>query len=400
MKIVLINTVYGIMSTGRTYRELHDYYVDCGHQCKVFYGEKKTNLPDAVFMGGLVSHKIHALCSRVTGKTGCYSINATRRLIRFLEKYQPDIVHLGNLHGNFINIPMLLRFLSDMDYATVVTLHDCFFYTGGCTHYTLNKCYKWKEACGKCEYFRKQGSWFFDRTKELFNLKEQCFQEIPRLGVVGVSEWITNEAKCSPVFSNAKRIQKIFNWIDISKFRPVESRIKEELEITDKYLILGVASGWSDAKGLSDFIQLAGHLGPEYHIVLVGRMPVNLIFPDNMHSVPETESVDELVQYYAGSDVFVQLSKEETFGKVVAEALACGTPAVVYDSTASPELVTGGCGAVVSPQDGIEGIRLAISQVTALGKQCYQEQCRSRAELLFSKNNNCEKMLSLYEMIQ
>ena len=396
MKIVLINAVYGIMSTGRTYMELQDFLQKKGHECVVVYGNQRGNYPETLYMGNTLDHKCHALLGRITGKGGCYSSLPTRRLIRFLKDYQPDVVHLGNLHGNFINIPMLLKFLGENDIVTTVTLHDCYFFTGGCMHYTSNGCYKWKSECGKCPHYKSQNSWVFDRTKELQGYKIKYFNSIRRLGVIGVSEWILNEATQSPVFSNAAVSVKIHDWIDLKIFHPCGDTAKEQLKITGKKMILGVASGWGPKKGLYDFIELSQMLNSDYKIVLVGKMPEDTSLPDNILSVPATENVQELVGYYSAADVFVQLSKEETFGKVVAEALACGTPAVVYDTTASPELVEDGCGIAVNVSAGIDGIYNAIMEVMSDPKEKYSTFSRGKAMDSFEQERCCNEFLNLW----
>ncbi len=400
MRVYIINAVYGILSTGRTYRELHDNLVANGHECEVFYGEHPTDAPDTHYMGSTLSHKAHALRSRITGKSGFYSTHATKKLLRYMDEKRPDVVHLGNLHGNYVNIPMLLSYLAKKQIATVVTLHDCYFFTGGCTHYTLNKCNKWQTLCKTCPYYKAHGSWLFDRTALLHQYKIDGFHQIPRLGVIGVSDWITDEARKSAVFKDAYRFQRVYNWVDLSVFKPVASDVRKRHGIPDdRYIVLGVASSWGAGKGLSDFIELARQLGDGYRVVLVGKMPEDAVLPDNLISVPPTNNTAELAEYDSAADVFVQLSKEETFGKVVAEALACGTPAVVFDSTASPELVKDGCGIALPTTADMGAFAEAIGSICRDTQTDYRARCRDRAERSFNKETNCGEIEALYQAL-
>ena len=173
MKILIVNAVYKIKSTGRTYFELSEYARNNGHECLVVYGNSFGNYENSYFMGGNLDHKLHALKSRITGKIGCFSLCATNKLIKLIKEYKPDVVHLGNLHGNYVHIPKLLSYLAKNNIPTSITLHDCFFFTGYCTHYTLNRCYKWQEQCKNCKYKEKYMSWFLDRSKYLFNYTYQ-----------------------------------------------------------------------------------------------------------------------------------------------------------------------------------------------------------------------------------
>lgn len=401
MKVVIINAVYKIMSTGRSYSELHDYLCSLGHECKIIYGEKKGEYKDAIYLGNYIDHKLHALLSRITGNVGGYSLFSTKKLLKFLDKYKPDVVHLGNLHSNFINIEILLKYLGKKNIRTTLTLHDCFFYTGGCVHYTLNNCFKWQKRCYECQFYRKQGSWFFDRTNYLFNKKENGFKNIEKLGVIGVSDWISDEARKSVILKNAKIIKRVYNWVDLNLFKPINLEEKYiEKKLKNKFIILGVASGWSLKKGLDKFIQLAKYISSDMVIILIGNIDVGINLPNNIINISVTDDVNELVKYYNLANVFLQLSKEETFGKVVAEALACGTPAIVYDSTASPELVKDGCGYSVKIDEGIDSIFKRIEKVKDLGKDYFSDNCRQKALKEFNKNINCSKIIEIWNELK
>ena len=402
MRVVQINGTYGVPGIGLSTKQVSDYLSKNGIENIVFYGERKCESDKAFFMGGLLSHKLHALYSRIVGRTGYLSIGATLKMIRQIKKYNPDIVHIRNLHANFVNIPILLKFLAKNDIATVVSLHDCFMMTGGCTHYTTNKCDKWQERCVNCEFLKKNSDYYLVKgTKRSFDDKKKYLNAIPRLGVIGVSDWMTNEARKSPFFKNAKIIDRIYNWVDFDVFKPYGNEecraVREKLGIGEKKMLLAVAAFWTESKGFSEIIHLARILGEEYRIVLVGKMIINIELPSNIVSVPRTYNQVDLATYYSSADVFIHLSWEETFGKVIAEAMACGTPTITYKSTACTELVADGCGVVITKKGDVEAIKEAVLHILSQGKDLYKEQCLNKSRLLFDMNKNCEKHIEFYK---
>lgn len=393
MKVLQINAVYKNLSTGRICSELHDFLKNNDSECVTVYGNKRGNYDDTLFLGNIIVQKGHALKTRLFGKIGYYSTKQTKRLLSFIEEYKPDIVQLHNLHSNFVNIPALLDYLGKKDIPTAITLHDCFFYTGGCMHYTVNNCFKWQTKCVDCKF--NGLSWFFDKTEKMFSDKKRLFNNIPRLAVIGVSEWITNEAKKSPVLGGAKIIKTVYNGIDLGVFKKMNSDFKKNHGIENCKVILGVASGWSDKKGLNVFLELSKRLAENERIVLVGNMPKRVLSKNIIH-ISATDNVEELVGIYNSADVFLQASKEETFGKVVAEALACGVPIVTNNMTANPELVDEKTGIILNNDDfDVCNIYSAIKEVIKNGKDFYD--CRKRAEQMFDIRLTYDKYFKIYK---
>ncbi len=392
MKVLQINAVYKNGSTGRNIYEMHLEMRKRGIESYVAATHMKTKDKYCYQIGNQLDWKIHALLSRLTGLQGYYSKISTQNFINYIKRISPDIVHLNNVHANYLNLPLLFNYLANNNIATVITLHDCWFYTGKCTHYTTSQCYKWKTGCNKCSKLSEDNeSWFWDRTKKMWNDKKKWYASIPRLAVVGVSDWIVNEAKKS-ILCNALKIERIYNWIDLDIFKPIKSEILGDLK--NKFIILAVASNWSEKKGLNNFIQLGKVLQKNEIIVLVGKMP-NIGLPDNIIHIDATNSVQELVQYYCKADVFLQLSMEESFGKVVAEALACGTPVVTVDSTANKELVDKDCGEVI---ESLEPMKVydAVLKIKKKGKENYSDSCKRFAKSHFSKEMCIMKYIEIY----
>ncbi len=400
MKIVQINAVNAVYSTGRSCLELQEYLTERGHVALTAYASGPSRSPRDYRIGTRLDQKCHALLSRLTGKQAYFSRCATKRLLRFMEKEKPDVVLLHNLHANYIHLPLLLSYLAKRDIATVAVLHDCWFFTGKCCHYTVAGCTRWQEQCGNCKSLKRYNkSWFFDRTATMLADKKRLFSSIPRLACVGVSDWLTGEARRAPVFQNAVSITRIYNGIDTARFAPLPTAaLREELSLVGKKVILSVATTFSEEKGLGTLLSLAEQLQEDEVLLTVGKLPPLPALPPRLLALPATSSLDRLAALYSMADVFFQPSLEETFGKVSAEALSAGTPVVCFRSTANPELVAEGCGAVVEPGDN-EGLLAALRHILARGKTAYTAACRAFATASFEKEANLGEYLALFEML-
>ena len=222
------------------------------------------------------------------------------------------------------------------------------------------------------------------------------FDSIPRLAVVGVSDWITEESRKAAVFDNIKIFRRIYNWINLKVFYPRtdtgDLRAKLGLKASD-FVALGVSMSWSYRKGIEVFIRLAEQK-PDIKIILIGQC-TEVDLPLNIISVSPTSSTDELARYYSMANVLLNFSIQETFGKVAAEALACGTPLIVNNATANPEL-PGDCGYVIN-DNNINQIVEAIDDISKKGRSFYQQRCVDRAHQLFDKDNNIEQYIELFK---
>lgn len=398
MKIAYINETCGTGSIGRTTYELAVELNARGHECLVAHSKGQSRFPNSIMIGCELDHKVHALLSRITGLQGYFSHIATWRLIQRLKKFQPDVVHLRNLHSNCINLKMLLSWLAREDVATVITLHDCWFFTGKCTYYVPAKCEKWQQECGNCPLLHKDNvnpTFWFDRTKKCLKDKKKWLGAIPQLAVTGVSNWVAAEAGRS-ILADRHPVG-IYNWIDLEVFKPRESRLREKHGLEGKFVVLVVSTNLNRIKGYDELTALAQRLPDGWALVAVGR-PV-LPLPENVIHISHTDDAIQLAEYYSMADVCMNTTQYETFGKVTAEAICCGTPAVVYNNTASPELVDEGCGMVVEQSAGIDGIMEALDEVRRNGKASYTEDCLSAAHRRFAKPIGVEKYERMYRTL-
>ena len=400
MKIVQINAVYEYSSTGRMVKQMHEFFQSKGLESYVFACNlKDEEIPGVYHFNGKISAVVHAIMSRLTGRQGFFSYCSTKRLVKKLEKIKPDVVHLHNLHSNCINLSVLVDYLAKNDIPTILTLHDCWYFTGHCCYFTDSKCERWKYQCGNCP---DQKLWnkslIFDASPQNLKAKKKLFAKIPRLGVIGVSNWVSSFIKDS-ILKDAKLVTYVHNWIDTDLFTPKNpNSIREQYNLQDEFVVLGVAQGWNEPKGILDFKKVAEML-PEYKFLMVGEMPdVYKPLPENMISAGVVNNVELLTEYYSAADVFLNLSTRETFGLVTVEAQSCGTPVVAYRLTATPELITEKTGIVVEYKNW-EAIKQALYDIKQKGKFNISGDCRQNAVENFNKSNLIKKYLDQYKKL-
>lgn len=396
MKVLQINTVCGRGSTGRIVADIHQLLLERGHIGKVIYGRYQSpeNI-DAVKIGSKASTAYHVLTTRIFDRQGFASKKATKQLVTVIEEYQPDIIHLHNLHGYYLNIKLLFKYLAKKKTPIVWTFHDCWAYTGHCVYYDYIGCEKWKKQCFACPKKKEYpNSFLFDNSKKNYKQKKVLFTMPENLTIVTVSDWLKGQVEKS--FMSKYDVLRIYNGIDRTVFHPTESNLKERLGIAGKFMMLGVSDTWSERKGLSYFMKLSQELKEDEVLVMVGFKKEELTeLPPNIIAFERTNSVQQLVEFYSAADVVLNPSFEETFGLVTAEALSCGTPVIVSNTTASPELIDETCGRIVDKND-YEGFKRAIADIKA--GSIDREACLKQAEL-FDKEKNYRLYIDLYEKI-
>ena len=398
MKIAQINTCsYG--STGRIAIQLCELVERDGGVSYLCVPNGRHNRNpykgNHVWIGGRVSEDTHLILSRLTGMNGCFSRIATRRFLRRLDGIRPDVIHLHNLHNSYINLPMLFRYIKKRDIPVVWTLHDCWAFTGQCPYFTVAACDKWKDGagCHSCPQYRSYPQSYVDRTRTMYKLKKKWFTGVKRMTIATPSQWL---ADCvSQSYRKDYETQVVSNGIDLSVFKPTESDFRKKHGIGDQKIILGVALGWGHRKGFDVFLELAKRLDPkEYRIVMVGTDDrIDAQLPSHVISIHRTANQKELAAVYTAADVFVNPTRDEVFGLVNTEALACGTPVITFNSGGSPECIDETCGSVVACDD-VEGMYneiLRICRDTPYSK----EACMARAAA-FDKNDKFRQYLELY----
>ena len=337
----MINSVCGIRSTGRICTDLADALETQGHTCKIAYGREAAPKKYQKYGYRITSKwgvRLDALLSRLFGNAGFNSKRATKKFIEWVKQFDPDIIHLHNLHGYYINTPALFDYLKASGKPVIWTLHDCWSFTGHCAHFTTEKCEKWKSECFSCPKYHAYPKSFIDRSRKNYKKKKELFSSLDKLTIVTPSHWLANLARAS--FLGSCPITVIPNGIDTAIFKPTPSDFRKKHGLSDKKIVLGVASAWGKGKGLYDFVSLAHLLGESYKVVLVGvTKQQKEELPSEILAITRTNNAQELAEIYTAADVFVNPTYCDTYPTVNLEAHACGTPVITYRTGGSVESV-------------------------------------------------------------
>jgi len=395
LKILQINANYGFGSTGLIVKDIGDTIVTSGNEAYFAYQRTNTFLNNGIIVGNEVDWKIHAVLCRILGRQGYYSKIVSKKFIEEIKIIKPDVVHLHNLHSNFININILFDFLAKEDIATVITMHDCWYFTGKCFHYVDCGCDRYKNGCGNCP--KKNAppkSYFFDWSKSSLKNKKKRICSIPRLRFVGCSEWICKEFQ-KGILKNCY-VEAIYNGVDISIFKPTENTIRKTYNVENRFLIMGMANKWMQDKNV-DMLEKVSSL-EKVSLMIVGCTTEQKKKIEKLNksiiAVGFIKNRKELAKYYSAADVFVNLTHADTLPTVNMESICCGTPVITYDSCGSPELVSNETGIVVDENDK-DGILEAIVQI----REQNLENCRYIGAKRFDKKKCYQRYIEIYEAL-
>ena len=313
-------------------------------------------------IGTFNSRRVNVALARITGFNGCFAWFETYKLLKKIDEFKPDIIHLHNLHDSYINLSMLFSYIKKHNVPTVWTLHDCWSFTGQCPHFTIVKCDKWKVGCHNCPQYKEYPASLYDNTKKMWQLKKKWFTGVKNMTIVTPSEWLAGLARES--YLKQYPIEVINNGIDLNAFKPTHSNFREQYGIPgDKYIVLGVSFGWGYRKGLDCFVEMAEKLGERYQIVLVGTdNEIDKNLPQSIISIHRTQNQKELAEIYSAADVFAMPTREENYPTVNMEAIACGTPVVTFNTGGSPEMLNEKVDRVV-PVDDVNEMMSEIKNI-------------------------------------
>lgn len=360
MKILQINTVCGTGSTGRIVTDIHTALKNNDISSTVMYGRGNANLcNDAIKISNKIDFYYHALKTRAFDAHGFSSSILTRRALRLVDELQPDIIHLHNIHGYYLNVELLFSYLKKKTKIKVIwTLHDCWPFTGHCAYFDFVECDKWKKQCLHCPQKKSYpASNIFDNSFVNYQRKKIAFSDVKDLTIVTPSSWLASLVKKS--YLKNYPVKVINNGIDLTIFKYRSSNFRSLYNIVDKFIIMGAASTWSPRKGFSDFIKLANRLPSVYQIVMVGlSMDMIKKLPDNIIGIHRTDNPTALAEIYSAADVFFNPTYEDNYPTVNLEAIACGTPVITYNTGGSPESVSENYGFVIEKGDILSAIKI------------------------------------------
>lgn len=398
-KILQINPVIKEnTSTGKIMRTLGELAQAAGWESYVAYSRARDGVPPhssrLVPVGNKADLLLHWVATRLFDAHGLASRLATRRFVARLRELNPDVIHIHNIHGYFLNYKILSRALAQMGKPVVWTVHDCWLYTGHCYHYASAGCERWKTGCHHCPQKKAfPASWLLDRSRRNWEDKKKAFCSIPGLTLVTVSRWMKGEIARS--FLGGVRCEVIHNGIDLDTFRPSPSA---ETALAYGTYYLAVASIWLPEKGLQDLEKLSSVLDADERLVVVGKRPSGHRFPRNVVCLERTADAAALAALYTEAVALVNPTWQDNYPTVNMEAIACGTPVVSYRTGGSPESITPQTGRVVEQGD-VEGLAEALHAIRRQGKEHFSEACRSYALAHFRAQDRFNDYIQLYESL-
>lgn len=395
MRILQINSVCGISSTGRIVVDICKEAQKKGHICKVAYGEVKYSNAasgiDTYEIGSQIDCVTHAILTRISDRHGRGSKSATKRFIREIEAFHPDVIHLHNLHGYYLNYSLLFDYIKSRKVKVFWTLHDCWPFTGHCVYFDYIGCEKWMEGCHHCPQKKSYpSSVLIDGSRTNYRTKKEAFQGVADMTIIVPSKWLKERVEKS--FLGEYPVEVVYNGVDLDNFCPTDSSFRSDYQLEKKYVVLGVANVWDNRKGLNIFIELSQRLPRDVAIVLVGvSLEQKKKLPMTVIGIEHTNSKKELAEIYSAADLFVNPSVEETFGLTTIEAMACGTEAIVYKDTACEEIMKE-CGGTAVGRSMDELLKEILKRKEAVTKANVREHVKK-----FSNDMFCKKIVELYE---
>lgn len=392
MKVLQINSVYPTKSTGKIAYQIAEVQKSHGITPYIAAGDCFAEGDNLYAMDTKLYRKVNILKTRLFGKHGFYNKSATRKLLRWIDKVQPDVIHLHNIHGHYLNVKLLFEYIKEHEIPVLWTLHDCWAFTGHCSHFDYIGCNKWLEGCHHCSLKADYPiSWFFDRSKGNYKAKKELFTAPHKMHITLPSKW--HKSLCDKSFLNKYPITVVNNGISLDAFKPTESDIRKEMGIEDKFVILAIVNNLAGTKGGQYLPELAKYLKEDECIVLLTLGDAGEDLPANIYLAPKTSDPEKLARLYTMADVFVNPSLQETFSLINLESIACGTPVVTFDSGGGLESQSEKTGVAVKRAD-VKGMYEGIERVRR--GEFKKEDCIQRARE-FDYKLKYEQFIDIYK---
>ena len=387
-KLLQINVDSALYSCGKICEDISVVAKSQGWVTYIAYGrERKEGVNKEIKIGSWLDVYEHYFEHKLFDREGMGSRRATKHLVKKIKEINPDIIHLHLIHDHYLNYKILFSYLSTVDTPVVWTQHDSWNITGHCYHFVSKNCDKWKTECNNCPLIHDYPFSLIDRSKSNYQNKKRYFNIVSNLTIVSCSHWLDQFIGQSFLKDNKHVV--IHNGVDLTRFKPTREKVN------NKFRIIGVALPWSKAKGIDDFYNLRNNLPEsEYEIIMVGLNKKQIgALPSGIIGIEKTHNVEELVDLYSSSHVFVNTTYADNFPTTNIEALACGTPVITYKTGGAPEAIDEQTGVVVEQGD----VTALTDAIVNLKKHPISSvTCRERAEQLFNKDNCFRKYIELY----
>lgn len=392
--LLQINTNVGWNSTGRIIEDIGRLAMERGWLSTIAYGRNINGVPSSasrlVRVGNNRDVWAHGISTRLFDRHGLGSRKATLNLIKRIEEIRPNIVHLHNIHGYYLNYPELFSYLNRIGVPVVWTLHDCWSFTGHCAYFDMADCRKWTTGCNRCPLKSMYpASIVCDNSVRNYEIKKETFTSLENLHIVTVSNWLKNVVDRS--FLGKYPSYVIYDGIDVES-EPVRKTPKERL-------VVGAASKWDPRKGLNTFVELRKILPDDVRIVLIGLSARQIhSLPTGIEGLPRINEREALNEWYRRASVFVNPSMSETLSITNIEAQGCGTPVVAFDSGGMRETIMAGTGLLVTPED-VDGLAGAVNTILNSPGKFSRNACQEHVKAKFNKTENFNRYIDLYESI-
>lgn len=409
MKIVQINT-FPYKATGSIMMGIHGLLKENGQESYVVWGRgRDAENEHEIVIKDKLGVKLHGVYTRLTDKTGFASQRATKMLLEKLDDINPDIVHLHNVHGYYINIEMLFTYLKKHQIKLVWTLHDCWPMTGHCAFFDMVGCEKWKTGCHHCEQKKTYpSSLLLDESKWNWENKKELFQGLDGV-LVTPSRWLASVVGQSMLKDYPVKV--VYNGIDLQRYYPRKNtQVRQKYHLDERPIVLGIASEWTERKGLKDIIELSGRMQNAQFVAVglterqIGSLPYTVV------GIKRTESLDELCELYSEAAVFFNPTYEDNFPTTNIEALACGTPICTYNTGGSAEAISRfadyenrGLGTVIQKEvsktadfDAVEKQLCKLMVLSIHDRERITKNCQAAASY-YSKDCRLSEYLEIYE---
>lgn len=401
MRVLIVNTTYkrgGAAGVAQAlYREL-----SCleGFESLFAYGRGAGAQESGTVRFALQAEVyLHALLTRATGIQGYGTWLSTRRLIKLIQDWKPDIIHFHNMHGYYLDLS-IAEAVGRSDLPVVWTLHDPWPLTGRCAYFL--DCERWRTGCGKCPYLREYPKAYFDSSAWMWPRKRKLLGGVWNPVIVSPSRWLASlvEEACD----GRCRVEVIPNGIDTGVFRPYgrkQARKELGLPLGKKIVLFAAARLAEKRKGVAHFLEALEFVKVDNGMVLLvgGEVDLRKKCPSGveLRGLGYVRGAEAMAKVYSAADLYCITSLADNFPTTVLEAMGCGTPVVGFAVGGISEQVAEDCGKLV-PLGDTRALGEAITNMLKDDKarEAMRICCRKRVEQEYNLRRFVERHIELY----